>query len=203
MSDVKSLKDLKVVAFAGYAGAGKGTAGLALAHRDWKCFSFATPLREIVSRVYHVPMHFFTDPILKNEIHPNLNGKSPRKVLQLIGTEGFRHLIDEDTWVKCLERDVLAFLRQFPPGYPPGFYIDDLRFLSEIKFLQSRDVITVYVENPNVSQQFSHQSEDEIGQVGDKCDYRIINDGTISDLLQKVGDVMDSSHVQTYFKNRS
>lgn len=69
-------------------------------------FAFATPIYELVQNLIHIPIDQLKDEIYKEtpwteETTPIkcLNGWTPRKLLQIIGTECFRKNINENFWV--------------------------------------------------------------------------------------------------------
>lgn len=181
--------DFSIVALAGYAGSGKTTASNYFIDRGYHVLSFATPIKTVLSLVYDVPLEHFINPELKAQPHINLNGKTPRQAMQLIGTEGFRNLIDVYTWTKHLERSADKYMRQNPTC--SGICIDDLRFDSEYEMLRHHNATILYIEVPDQLKPFNHQSENELEAMRGKADGLIINDmssvkklhNTISDTL--------------------
>lgn len=135
-----------VIAFAGYIGAGKDTAAAAL--EEWvlesdllqaldiqcRATSFAKPVKELLKYVYNLDdnsVYGHEDRSARERPHPHLAGMSPRRAMQLIATEGFRDLIDYDTWVKHWYRN--EFLTAAPNEI---LYLTDFRFLNEYEFLR-------------------------------------------------------------------
>jgi len=161
----------KIVAFTGKRGSGKDTAAQALKDIGYVQMSFADPLREILTIVYGVTTEELWDPVLKEKPLDRFPWKSPRELMTVIGTQGFRDLIHQETWVKALERRALE---------REHVVIADLRFLTEEAMLKSHDATIIRVVNPNrvdtdaVSQ---HRSETEMEQIVPT--HTIINDGTI------------------------
>ena len=177
-----------VVAIAGYAGAGKSTASRYFKEFGSKTFSFAAPIKEILSRVYDIPIEIFSDPVQKLVPHENLNGLTPRRAMQLIGTEGFRNLIDVDTWTKCFERDAAKFIIQCPEIQL--VVVDDLRFLTEKSCIDRHQSTAIYINNPKVVQQYNHQSEAELEQIRCMPDVITINnDGTFDQLFARLAEI--------------
>lgn len=173
--------DFPIVAISGYAGAGKSTA--ADCFDNYQRISFAAPIKRILSMVYHLPIEHFYDNALKMLPNENLNGLTPRRALQLIGTEGFRNLIDVATWSKHFEREANMIMSR--NQNLSGIVVDDLRFLDELEMLQHHGATIVYIENPNVSKAFDHQSENELEQIKLRSNI-VLNNSTINDLHQKL-----------------
>lgn len=175
----------QIVAITGKRGSGKDTAARGLTSDYGLYFqqmSFADPLREIIEIVYGITMQEMLDPILKEQPLDRYPFKSPREILTLIGTEGFRNLIADDTWVQ-------AFLRRAQKH--KRVVIADLRFLNEEKALREAGAIIVRIINPNrvdtdaISQ---HRSETEMDQI--IPDFTVVNDGTIEDLRIKMANLI-------------
>lgn len=168
----------KLVAITGKRGHGKDTAAHALAeHGGFVHMHFADPLREIVHIAYGITMEEMMDPILKEKVLDRYPHLSPRHVLTHVGTESFRHFID-DTWVRALERRSKEYDK---------VVISDLRFLNEEKMLKANGATIIRVVNPRrndtdaVSQ---HRSETEMDDIIPHI--TIFNEGTISELHTKV-----------------
>lgn len=136
-----------VIAFAGYIGAGKDTAATAM--EEWvrgsdllqaldvkcKATSFAKPVKEMLKYIYNLDdndVYGHIDRAARERPHANMNGMSPRRAMQLIATEGFRDLVDYDTWVKHWYRN--EFLTASPSDI---LYLTDFRFQNEYAFLRS------------------------------------------------------------------
>ncbi len=179
------LRSLPVIAVAGYAQSGKTTCARYLVGKGFTEYNFATALKDILARVYHIPLPDWSDSQVKVTPHPHLNGLTPRRVLQLIGTEGFRNLIDQDTWVNCLARDVMYDCGGGTLGIdgPTKVVIGDLRFKSELAFLRAHGASVLYVSSNRVVGDKSHQSEAELEFIREDADMLVHNDGTLQELF--------------------
>ena len=98
---------MKIIGFTGGAGCGKDTAvkALQLEHTDfWSRksphhYSFAGPLRRGLSAMLGCEVEEQShDPVRKNEI-VEAYGVSPRTMLQTLGTEWGRNLINSEIWI--------------------------------------------------------------------------------------------------------
>ena len=90
-----------LIGLCGAAGSGKGEVAkrLAASHK-FSEISFADPLYEAVSAIVGRPVDWLKDRNNKESVIPWV-GKSPRELLQLLGTEFGRGMIDPDIWVRA------------------------------------------------------------------------------------------------------
>lgn len=180
----------RIVAFTGKRFHGKDSAAKALYPLEFKHISFADPLREIVSIVYGISMEEMTDPVLKEQVLERYPFRSPREILTKIGTEGFRNLIADDTWVQ-------AFLRR--ASEHKAVVISDLRFLNEEKALRSANALIIRIVNPRVNNQDAvaqHRSETEMDSI--VPDYTILNDDTMEVLHERVMEIVGGEYGEYY-----
>ena len=122
----------RVIAFAGPAGVGKSTAAEFLAKKlgDAKVLSFASPMKRMVAEILPLGMEAFTQANKNNPEH-GLCGKSPRFLLEKIGTEWGKQMIGQDIWL-----DIVA--NQIKAGGFDTFLIDDLRTDAEADYVHER-----------------------------------------------------------------
>jgi hypothetical protein len=103
--------DAVLVGITGRKFSGKDTVGGYLhaeyyAHLD----SFAGPLKEGLAVMFSAPRGIFDDPILKELPDPGLLGKTPRHLMQTLGTEWGRTHVQHDVWAELLSRRVASVL---------------------------------------------------------------------------------------------
>lgn len=90
-----------LIGLCGAAGSGKGEVAKRLASsHSFAEISFADPLYEAVSAIVGRPVEWLKDRRNKESVIPWV-GKSPRELLQLLGTEFGRGMIDSDIWVRA------------------------------------------------------------------------------------------------------
>lgn len=116
-----------IVGLAGRKGSGKSTVAEILKDKfGYRTMSFATPLKDML-----MAMGVTEDEIynidLKEKPLERFGGKSPRELLQLLGTDFARNMVAEDVWVRALEaridpKDMLV--------------IDDVRFPNEAEMIR-------------------------------------------------------------------
>lgn len=115
--------------------------------------SFARPLREFVASV--CCWSFEDVERTKEEPTPRLCDRSPREVMQLMGTEFARNMIGPDIWIRALESRIermRAFVDTYDPRVVPvaewrspklasghlQFVISDVRFANEAAWIRER-----------------------------------------------------------------
>ena len=176
-----------IIAFTGLRGHGKTTAAEALIETyGYAHVNFADPVRDVCHRVYGVTYIEMLDADLKEKVLDRYPFKSPRALLQRIGTEMFRGYLD-DTWVRAFERTALDLLR----GGAPGIVCSDCRFLNEAAMLRTMGATLIKITDPRklnnrgddnliVDLYGAHASEREIDLL--PVNLTIRNDRTVRDL---------------------
>jgi hypothetical protein len=171
----------------GFPGAGKDAVAKILADYGYTRVAFADKLREALYVLNPVVL-FGTDgqDIRVKDIVDTIGWDEAkraypeiRRMLQVIGTEVGREMIDQNVWVdaafKGLDKD-------------KKYVFTDLRFENEHHAIDSRLGMLVKIERPGVGAVNDHKSEKPLP---DKWfDVRLINDGTLEDLHTKVRDIL-------------
>lgn len=117
-----------LIGLTGKKRAGKTTVANHLVEKyNFHEISFADPLKKIIGEelLGLTPEQLF-DPVKKEQVDPFWN-KSPRVLLQLIGTDCFRNIIDPDFWVKLAEREITKHL-----DAGKNVVLSDVRFPNEV-----------------------------------------------------------------------
>ncbi len=198
-----------IIGLVGFIGSGKGTVGDILEQKGFIKDSFAKPLKDACSVIFGWPREMLegdTEVSRKWREEPDVYwsekfGKSfsPRLALQLMGTEAGRNVFHEDIWV-------ISLLNR---SKGKDVVVTDVRFQNEIKYIQDNGGIVIRVKRGDepewynlaldANQGFSsaqmgmrdkgiHQSE--TNWIGSDFDYVIENDGTITDLGNKVNELL-------------
>ena len=94
---------------------------------------------------------------------------TPRKLLQIIGTDVVRDCIDDQFWIKALEHKI---------GNLADVVITDARFSGERDFAREKGALMCLVKRPSLQNVDSHRAENDLGE---DEDYQIIfnNDDTL------------------------
>lgn len=143
----------RVIAFAGPAGVGKSTAAAFLKHEvrlgKVQILSFATPMREMVAALLPLGMGAFTQEH-KNDPEHGLCGKTPRQLLETIGTEWGKEMIGKNIWL-----DILA--NQINSGIADTYAIDDLRTDAEAVYLKEKfNAVIIHLSRPGIEYKRDH-----------------------------------------------
>jgi hypothetical protein len=178
-----------IVGLSGLAGAGKDTAAAAIM-RDSKPvyeYAFARPMKEAAK----ILMGWTDDHVrgeLKEVVDP-LYGVSPRYVLQTLGTEWGRKIINTDLWTLRAKRFIETCREQDPNC---NIIITDVRFDNEAAFIVRLGGVVLNIIRPsNDKVVLKHISEDGISEC--YIFKHVINNGTIADL--------DAAVINTLFFN--
>ncbi len=145
---------MTIIAFTGYAGAGKSTAANILIENGWARGKFAAPLKNMLRSLLRdqgvIPelIEEMIEGRLKESPSPFLNGRTPRHAMQTLGTEWGRTCIDEDLWVDAAMCSVSG---------PTVF--DDCRFPNEAAAIRAAGGIVVEVRRQSVGPVNGHVSE--------------------------------------------
>lgn len=128
---------------------------------------------EIANRIYH---EFYNHEIYEKGLG-SFWIASPRKILQVIGTEGFREFSDS-FWVDIAPKEDVV--------------IADVRFENEATFIRDNGGFIIHVERPEEGiatiKEAGHASE--AGIKVDPLDYTVVNDSSIEDLKYTVIDIL-------------
>tara|TARA_R110002072_G_scaffold39942_7_gene113927 strand:- start:6370 stop:7080 length:711 start_codon:yes stop_codon:yes gene_type:complete len=171
---------------------------------------FAYPIKWITAVLIGCDIRQLEDREFKNkELGEEWGGLTPRKLLQLLGTEAGRHVIHPNIWVNALFADYKVTNNcsqhsdglwytsehgeaesEVTPVYP-NWIVTDVRFPNEAKAIKEKGGILIrinrpqYLDNGLVIRKDEHPSETALDDY-DEFDYVIENDGTVQDLIDKV-----------------
>ena len=168
-----------IIALTGQAFSGKDTVGAYLARAHcFASFAFAEPIREGLKAMLYLEDSHYT-PESKESIIPWI-GKSPRQLMQTLGTDWGRNLVADDLWVRIMAERIYHATRA-----GDDVVITDLRFQSEAKMIHDMHGQIWKIARPDsaTTAHSSHQSETEIKTI--ECDRVLINDGTLEQLYEQ------------------
>lgn len=172
-----------LIGLCGAAGCGKTTVAEGLRDRcGYRIVSFADPLYDAVSAITGVPVDRLKDRAVKEAELEHI-GKSPRYLLQTLGTDWGRRLVNENVWVNAAMARIAA---------DEDIVIADVRFDNEADAIRDRAGKVFYVIRPGwqclQSSEATHASEQGVSV--EKIDGYIANDGTVDQLLSRVTELI-------------
>lgn len=163
-----------IIGIAGKKQSGKDTAAQVFVARGFTLDSFAAPIRAFVA-------HIIGEPITEeNKEAPIdwIDGKTPRQLMQTVGTEWGRSEHPE-IWVRSLMRRVR-----------PMAVVPDVRFENEARAIRDAGGIVIHVVRDGLPPRDRHASEQGI-QWRD-CDWIIENNGSLEQFLREVESAADA-----------
>lgn len=172
---------LRLIGLAGKARSGKDTIGQLL-DRAFGCslISFAQPIRDGLNAM--IPglnqEHFHGS--LKEKPVPWI-GKSPRQMMQYLGTEWGRTLVNENLWLLIAKHKIEAAHENFR-----HVVVTDVRFENEADFIRSLGGVIWHVSRGDAPSVNAHPSE--AGVAFKAGDVLIDNNGSLEELNDTVCD---------------
>ena len=201
---------MKLIGLVGPAGAGKGTVSKSLWNNGYECVAFADPLKDVVAVIFG-----WSRSLLEGETKESREFRekedpwwsekfgypvTPRKMLQLMGTEAGRDVFHPDIWIHSLERRIRGVAK---------VVVTDVRFPNEIDFIRKNGgkIVRVSREDPPhikaldenglseasglrlmefITVKYPTVHYSEYAWYNQPVDYRIQNDGTLDELKDKV-----------------
>jgi len=210
-----------LVGVLGFIGSGKGTAGEILEDMGFTSLSFASNLKDVAAVMFDWPRHLLEgdtkesrewreqpDDFWSKEFGYSI---SPRKVLQLLGTESVRDVFHKDFWILSLKKKMV---------FGKNYVVTDVRFPNEMNFIHQQGGILVEVQrgpDPHwydiatkanrgdisaarwLNDNQIHSSE--TSWVGGDIDYKIYNDGTLEDLKHNLYGCLTKSFGSSIIEN--
>lgn len=173
------MPQVPLIGIAGRARSGKDTvANFIVAAIGGYRYSFADPIRAMLAPL-GVDMNDPYWQARKEDVIPAL-GVSPRRMMQTLGTEWGRNLINPDLWL------VMAHQRLLRNG--PGMVISDVRFENEAAWIRKHGGRIIHVIRPEAKAVEAHASEDGIEM--QDTDARLFNSGTLEELQLSVRELL-------------
>lgn len=166
-----------IIGLTGRKRAGKDSAAAVLRSRGFAVDSFAAPIRHFVAEM----LGWGPDQLdaRKEEPLDFLDGVTPRRIMQLVGTECGRRMVHPELWIRLMTR-------RLAKRTSLDVVISDARFDNEAHAIHAAGGIVVEIQRPGLDGSDTHVSEDGISPR--LIDRTIVNDGTLDDLRRKVAD---------------
>lgn len=154
-----------IVGLTGRKGCGKSSVANIFRDRlGYEILSFASPIKDML-RVLGLGDAELDDPTIK-EIPLDEYGKSPRELMQILGTEFGRELISPSIWVTALSKRIED---------SKNYVIDDVRFPNEAAMIRAKGGKVVRVYRPSQEEEAKDMHISESGLDSELIDCEIRN----------------------------
>jgi hypothetical protein len=180
-----------LIGLAGPARSGKSTAAEHLVRNHLlEHYAFADPLRTGLMEIFNLDPDDFEGERKEKQL-PWL-GRSPRELMQSMGTEWARQMVNPDVWVKIAEQN-LNYLQNSLSSVV-GFVISDVRFENEAEFIRQRGGTIIHISrpdaepvNPHVSEAGIHVKQPDliVRNNGDREHLRCLIDNCVADIRRR------------------
>lgn len=135
-----------IVAFSGKRGVGKDTAADVLCRElGFERIGLADPMKRFVGEVFDFTYEQLWGPSARREAIDPRWGKTPRELLQTLGTEWGRNMGHPDVWVRHLVRKANQIL---DAGRKRGIVVTDVRFENELRVLAGAGAHVIRILRP-------------------------------------------------------
>lgn len=146
-------------------------------------YAFADPLRDGLMAIFNLdPTDFEGD---RKEQPLAWLERSPRQLMQSMGTEWARNTVHPDVWVKLAEQNLDYMTKAL--GAVLGFVVSDVRFENEADLIRRRGGTIIHICRADAQAVNPHVSE--AGVVGNKDDLLMFNNGTVEEFLRSLDEV--------------
>ena len=190
-----------IIGLCGAQGSGKDTvANILISEYGFVKLTFASTLKDVVAILFSWPRDLLeglteesrlwretVDDFWSEKL--SIPSFTPRKALQMIGTDLFRIHFNNDIWINIVENKIGATLKNNPNT---NIVISDCRFANEfslIKQFPDSHIITILREK-NIIKNLAHSSETE--WVNYNFDAILQNDNSIDDLKSNLKSLLSS-----------
>ena len=146
---------MRLIGVNGFKRSGKDTvADYLVNNMEMHRYAFADPIRAAASGMFGLPLcRFEGDHRLREQPDPYW-GISPRRMLQLLGTEGGRKVFGDDLWIRRVQYEWEGMKREEKDrkgtGYATqgGMVVSDVRFVNEAEWIISEGGMILRVVRP-------------------------------------------------------
>lgn len=184
---------MRIVGLAGLAGCGKDTVARFLC--ETQCFvqiALADPLRDGLKSMFGLTDDVFEQRDLKEQ-RISWIGRSPRWLMQTIGTEWGREMVNPNVWLNVAARRINAIKAIAEHQHVAGIVVSDIRFENEADWLRAQGGVVWHVRRPGsglVGFDGHHASEKTIPR--HENDRVIDNEATIDELHERVAEIVEN-----------
>jgi hypothetical protein len=152
-------------------------------------YAFAGPIKQACMIMFGFTKNQMEDRKLKEAIDP-FWGFTPRKTMQLLGTEYGRDMLRDDIWIRRAEMEIN---KNSTSGR--GTIITDVRFENEAAWLRTQPgAMLIYLTVPNLQKDERYQHASEAGiKLDVSFDKLVTNDKAagLAQLFQQINKIFD------------
>ena len=146
-------------------------------------YAFADPLRDGLMAIFNLdPTDFKGD---RKEQPLAWLDRSPRQLMQSMGTEWARNTVHPDVWVKLAEQNLDYMTKAL--GAVIGFVVSDVRFENEAHLIRRRGGTVIHIGRNDAQAVNPHISE--TGVAVRQNDLILRNNGTVDEFLRSLDEV--------------
>ncbi len=173
-----------LIGLTGRARSGKSTAAKHLVGTYLlEHYAFADPLRDGLMAIFNLDPTDFEGE--RKELPLAWLDRSPRQLMQSMGTEWARNNLHPDVWVLLAEQNLDYMTKAL--GAVLGFVISDVRFENEADFIRRRGGKVIHIFRPGAKAVNPHISE--AGVAAHKDDLTLTNYGTVKEFLSSLDEM--------------
>lgn len=175
------MKNIKLIGIHGKAQSGKDTVARFIKRETGGyIYSLTTPIRQMLKCIgVDFDDHDWIERH-KEDVIPVI-GKSPRQLMQTLGTEWGRDLINPNLWIMLATHEL--------QDLGEGMIVPDVRFDNEARWVRNQGGLLIHVRRNETRQVSAHSSENGIRVA--PGDIVIENNGTLEDLQLRVAEIFN------------
>lgn len=175
----------RLIGIMGLARVGKDTATAHLCDTyGMESYAFADPIKSMLTGVFG---DLFRDG--DREAPIDWLGKSPRQLMQTLGTEWGREIVHPDLWVLVADQ---MWKKYQEIGWGAGVVLSDVRFRNEAEWVLAQGGLLISLSRDGVAAVATHVSEQNIPF--DLANVSLENNGTVGELAAAVTATVDARY---------